>query len=116
VEVPQSRAHLQRRTLQVACGVRAPPLLRELRDRLLAGIELGDAFRALQRSHLRFEGPRVGRAVERLAALTLSVLPAHAEYRVALAVTSAALASVDHSWRPICSVSTSLGAPPRGLL
>src|SRR5688572_18128010 len=89
----------------------APPLLHELRQRLLAGVELGERVRALEAADLRFKVLRVALAVERLAALAAGlVVVANAIDDVRAAVATPALAPVNHRPRPIPSWTTSLPA------
>ena len=69
VHVPQRRVELQRLGREIRRGVELPPLLSELGEGLLAGVEEAELAGALHAPHLSIEGLGVALAAEDLAAV-----------------------------------------------
>jgi hypothetical protein len=78
VRVPLDRVDLQRRLREVRLRVQPPPLLAEVGERLLAGIELGELAGALAPHELGIESLGVTLSPEHLRAVAPALAPAHA--------------------------------------
>src|SRR5690242_12375176 len=69
---------LKRRWREVRLAVEPPPLLAELRERLLAGVESSELARPLASNHLRLERLGIALATEDLRPVAPTLAPAHA--------------------------------------
>jgi hypothetical protein len=78
--VPLHGVDLERRLREVRLGVQPPPLLAEVREQLLAGVELRQLAGALLADELGVEGLRVALATEHLRAVAAALAPSHAPH------------------------------------
>jgi hypothetical protein len=78
VRVPEDRVDLQRARGQVRLSVELPPLLAELGERLLAGVERRQLAGPSLAAQLGVEGLGVALAAEDLGAVLARLAPAHA--------------------------------------
>jgi hypothetical protein len=78
VDVPEHRVELERDLRELRLGVESPPVLPELGEGLLAGVELAELACSLESADLGVEGLSVALAAEHLGAVPSAlVAPAH---------------------------------------